>query len=268
MEALASDTPGQADILKMNKDALLALGERFNLLSLLRTYPVGIPSLMVSRSPLEIPGGFPAVINIASPAAAFGLWLVLGLIGLTAGTLYFALIAQAVLYDGFDWRFSLASWPWASLQVVFLALFFIALFLGISIPFSCMLTLMLMSGLGQGQLPMLLLGGIFGWLLLPLVFSPHGIFVHRKTMWSSLWDSIRITRMTLPATGLFLLLALVISEGFDMLWVVPAENSWWTIVGVFGHAFITSGLLAASFAYYNDAHRWVQALLQKARRPR
>jgi hypothetical protein len=68
--------------------------------------------------------------------------------------------------------------------------------------------------------------------------------------------------MTLPTTSLFILSVLVISEGLDLLWRIPPETSWLTLVGVCGHAFITSALLAASFIYYRDADHWTQETLK------
>jgi hypothetical protein len=35
------------------------------------------------------------------------------------------------------------------------------------------------------------------------------------------------------------------------------------LIGVIGHAFVTSGLLAATFVYYRDASRWIQRVEQQ-----
>jgi hypothetical protein len=50
----------------------------------------------------------------------------------------------------------------------------------------------------------------------------------------------------------------------DTLWRVPDEKSWLSLVGVAGHAFISTSLLAASFIYYRDTSRWVQRMIQAA----
>lgn len=79
-----------------------------------------------------------------------------------------------------------------------------------------------------------------------------------------------MTRMTMPTTAFFLLSILLISEGLDILWRVPPEKSWLTLLGVGGHAFITSALLAASFIYYRDADLWTQGtirMLKSQQRP-
>jgi hypothetical protein len=127
---------------------------------------------------------------------------------------------------------------------------------------------MLMSSIGIGQIALLALiifAGLLIWLLIPLVFSPHGIIVNRYTIWVSMRESIRLTRWTLPTTSLLLLCILLLSEGLNMVWSLPEETSWWTLVGIVGHAFVSTSLLAASFVYYRDADRWVQQVLQRAR---
>ena len=96
----------------------------------------------------------------------------------------------------------------------------------------------------------------------PLLFSAHGIYVNHLGALVSVQRSMVMTRMTLPTTALFILSIFAISEGLDILWRVPPENSWLTLVGVGGHAFITSALLAASFIYYRDADIWTQETLR------
>ena len=38
-----------------------------------------------------------------------------------------------------------------------------------------------------------------------------------------------------------------------------------TLVGIFGHSFVTTALLAASFVYYRDMNTWLQAVIEKLR---
>jgi hypothetical protein len=242
-----------------------AVAAKFNLMSVIRSYPIGVPSLMVSSAPTAVPGGSPAVWQIPSVGAALGIFILLTLSGLLVGTLYFQMIAQATLEDKIDLRTTLARWPRSALQVFLLALMWVALLIALSIPFSCLLSFSLVAGMGIGQFAILLFGGLVVWLLFPLVFSPHGIFAYKYPMWTSLREGIRLTRATLPSTGLFLLIILVISEGLDMLWRVPAETSWFTMIGVTGHAFITAALLSATFIYYRDATVWLQGLLERSK---
>jgi hypothetical protein len=238
----------------------------FNLFSVFRTYPVGIPSLMASRSPAEAPFGKLATWDLLSPGGALSLWLLLTIIGLVAGTLYFSLVAQAALVGKITWHQAVGQWPWACAQVALLAILWFTLLLIVLLPFSCFLSALLLSGFGLGQialLAILVLGGVLIWLLIPLVFSPHGIFVYRYPVWASVKESVRLTRMTLPSTSMLFLVIILLSEGLDVLWNMPAERSWFMLVGIIGHAFITTSLLAASFVYYNDAGQWVKRLIQE-----
>ena len=109
----------------------------------------------------------------------------------------------------------------------------------------------------------LFLGGILVWLTIPLFFSPHGIFAKHRPMWISLIQAVRLSRITFSTTGLLILVIVVLSEGLNVLWNVPAENSWLMLVGIAGHAFITTGLLSATYIYYRDADLWLEQTIQQ-----
>jgi len=242
--------------------------DEFNLLGVIRTFPIGIPSLMVSHIVKETPLGIPRIWEVPSFGSAVFLWLVFSIIGLAAGTLYFIVVSQAALFNRVSWRQALSQWPWALSQILLLTIVWIALLVALFIPFSCFLTLLMITGLGLDQVALiviLIFVGLLVWFLIPLVFSPHGIFVNRNFMWTSIRQSIRLTRFTLPTTSLLLVVILVLSQGLDVLWGMPPEKSWFTLVGIVGHAFVTTSLLAASFIYYRDADRWLQRLIQQAK---
>jgi hypothetical protein len=251
------------EMMRTSRDVWLEVMQRFNLLSVLRTFPVGIPSLMSGRSPLQSPLGAAQMVEIRSAPMVIGLWLLCIMIGLVAGVLYFDMVAQAALSQKLDWRQALLRWPWASAQVLLLSLAWVALLLAISIPFSCMLSFLVVTGFGVARLAILIFVCILAWLLLPLVFSPHGIFVYGHNIWISIKEGIQLTRLTFPTTSLFFLSVLILSEGLDVLWQTPPENSWFSMIGVIGHAFVTTGLLAATFVYYADADRWSHRLIQQ-----
>jgi hypothetical protein len=49
----------------------------------------------------------------------------------------------------------------------------------------------------------------------------------------------------------------------ELLWRVPPSNTWMKLVGIFGHAFISTMLLSASFAYYRNINAWLQVVLEQ-----
>lgn len=247
------------------QESWVLLAERFNLFTALRTYPVGIPSLMVTRLPVETPIGAPIGLEINSLGFTFFFWLAITIFGLIAGTLYFSVVAQVALVGQVQWRQVLDNLPRASFQVILLALFWLVLLVLVSIPSSFLLSLAALSGNSLIQCAFFIYGGFLLWLIFPLIFSTHGIFVNKQNVLLSLKTSMRLTRLTLPTTSLFFLAAFFTSKGLDILWQAPKESSWFSLVGVAGHAFVTTGFLAASFVYYRDADRWSQSVLQQIR---
>jgi hypothetical protein len=262
--------PEMGDMLQLSRDLWLSMAERFNLVSLLRSFPIGIPSLMASRSPLTAPLGVPLQVEIPSASLTFGLGLILFSVGVVVGTLYFSVVAQAALNGKIIWKQAINNWPWESLQVLLLTGFGLILLLTLLIPFSCFLSILLISGIGLEQfslLVVLIFAGLMIWWLLPLIFAPHGIFINHYAMWKSVKKGINITKMTLPTTSLLLLIIIILSEGLKLLWRVPAETSWFAFVGVVGHAFVTASLLATSFIYYRDADHWLRGMNQQDEAP-
>ncbi len=261
----ATQAPETQNVFQQLQDFWVFAAERFNLFSILRSYPIGIPSLMASWQPAGSPAGIMAVFEASSFIGAFAFWLVITIAGLVLGTFFYLLVAQASLSGKVKWRRALIRLPYSTLQVIFLVLFWAILLLVISLPASCLLSMAAISGYALGQLGLFLFGGLVLWIIFPLFFSTHGIIVNHSKMWVSILDSIRITRYTMPKTALLFVVIFVIDEGMGMIWRIPDETSWFTLIGVLGHAFIASGLLAASFVYYRDAYRWVQRLLQEAK---
>jgi hypothetical protein len=259
--ASASANIQSPEALELTREVWAVVAERFNLMLALRSYPVGIPSLMASRLPVDKPGLIPLWgIDISSWGGAAAIWLLLSVLGLAAGTLYCLSVASLAVPSTLR-KVSLTDLPWAALQVISLTVLWMALMAALSIPFFCVLTILVMVNPGLANFAGLMMMGGAVWLFMPLFFSPHGIFVYRLNAFASLKRSIRITRTTLPVTGLFFLSVLFLSQGMNMLWRVPPENSWLTLVGLFGHAFITTALLAASFIYYRQADQFTQRML-------
>jgi hypothetical protein len=255
-----------AQMLKSAQELWTQVGERFNVWVTLRSYPVGIPSLMTSILPQTNPLGSPTEIQITSFAILLGVVVALSVVGLIIGTLFYQCVAAAVLSEKIKWQRILTEWPWSSLQVFLLALVWLGLMVGISIPASCVITLGMLGSAAIGQCATLIYAGVLIWVLFPLLFSAHGIFVNRYQVWPSIKQGIHITRLTLPKTSLFFLAVLLLSQGLGLLWRVPPEGSWLMILGLAGHAFITTGLLSASFIYYRDSDVWIRSMQEQEKR--
>ncbi len=230
--------------------------QAFNLLGILRTFPIGISSLMSGVMPTQTPMGAASVLEVGSVLQALGLGLILTFAGWVLGGLYFQWVAALATPDSpVDARTSPMR---AVLQTILYAIIFsiIAWVVGLPIALLLYALFMINSLLGEGVL--LLLGFLSMWLVVPLFFSPHGIYVRKQNAFASILSGFQMTRFTLPTSSLFVLTVLLLGIGLNFLWSQPADNSWLVLVGIFGHAFITTALLASSFVYYDHMTSWLK----------
>ncbi|NIW43684.1 MAG: hypothetical protein GWN30_02555, partial [Gammaproteobacteria bacterium] len=126
--------PGMAELIQPVQEAWTVIAEQFNLLALLRTYPVGITSLLVSQLPLSSPFGILASWEIGSFGGAFIAFILIAIAGIALGTFYFQAIAQAAIDGNISWGQALERWPRASLQMFYLAIMWFVLLIFITIP--------------------------------------------------------------------------------------------------------------------------------------
>jgi hypothetical protein len=257
--------PEMVNLLASMRELWVGFAEQFNLSTALRSYPVGIPSLMVSRTPVAAPIGAPIEFEFAGFSGALGAWLLITLVGLLSGTLFFILVSQAALEGNIQWRKAIDLWPRSSVQIFFFALLLAGLVLIASIPGGLILSLIAFGGASFGQCALLIYSGFVLWLILPLVFTPHGIIINQDNLKTAVIASATLLRKTLPATILFLLVIFLLSKGLDILWLIPADNSWLLFIGILGHGFVATSLLASSFVYYRDSTIWMLRLVQTGR---
>jgi hypothetical protein len=236
---------------------------RLNLLAFLRTFPIGLSSLMSGRMPIDSPLGPQPVVQLDSVTEALGLLFLLVIVGWALGGLYFHSVAGLVGNGSLST--SHVSLGRAVVQTILYSLICAVLlwFLGLPALFVVYVSFAINSVLGQVML--LLLGFLSLWLLVPLFFSPHGIYLTGQTAFGSFLAGFRLARFTLPTSSLFVMTVFLVGLGLNTLWVVPAENTWIALVGVMGHAFITTALLASSFVYFHNMSTWVQSVLARLR---
>ena len=238
--------------------------ERFNLLSLLgrlQAFPVGISSLLAQTMPVKTPLGSQEVVQITSLPGLLGLGLLFTIVGWVVGGLYFRWVSGIALSDAN--RVTMVRLSWAIIQTLILSVVWVIGLMMIMIPAMFVLAfLMLLSPLLASGV--LLVAFFFSfWLIVPLFFTPHGIFVRRQNAFYSIFTSLRMARFTLPTSGMFVLCVFLLSTGLNYLWSVPTGDSWMMLVGIAGHAFITTALLAASFVYYRDMNAWLQRVFEQ-----
>lgn len=228
---------------------------RFNLVSFIRTFPIGVPSLLASQSPLDNPLGLAPVIEIRSLFTAFGLLVLILATGFVLGCLYFNLLARCTAEGNIG--FSFQGFAHQITLTLLLTIGLVLLLLVLSLPGLLLLSVFAVISPNLADIAIIIVVFILLWLLVPLVFTPHGIYSGQRNLLAAVATSVRLVRFFLPGTGVFLMFAILISQGLDILWRVPPANSWLTLVGIFGHAFIYTSLLAASFFYFRGGMRWM-----------
>jgi hypothetical protein len=260
-----ADMNGQqmADSLKAAQSVWQMLLEKFNVIFALRTFPVGIPSLMSNWLPLQTPYGKPMSLELKSYFDMAAWWIVLTLLGLLVSSYFYGKIAQ-VTGKKTDENLTPGIVGWMTLQLLTLTVLVILLVLLLGFPAMLVLSVLTVLSPTIGQLALFFIGLVVIWLLVPLVFSAHGIFTNHFPLIKSIATSIQVVRLTFTSTSLFVLVLVIISQGLNMLWQVPQENSWLLLVGIFGHAFVNTSLIAASFVYYRDGLKFLQTLIAKS----
>jgi len=96
--------------------------------------------------------------------------------------------------------------------------------------------------------------------LYPLCFTGHAVALYGDSLLAAIRRSWLVSRVAMPILTTFLLLVFFLSQLLDTLWRAPLESSWLSLLGIAGHAFVSSSLMAASFTLFNDANAWVRRL--------
>ena len=231
-----------------------------NLFSLLRTFPIGVSSLMGQAFPALTPLGEPNSYQIGS-AFTFFLWVGgLTFFGWVFGSFYFTWVSKVTLQD------EKHDLLWAGrtvLQATMLAILWTVTFSTIGIPLLLVFSIFMQINASLAQIAFLLLAFFAMWIFVPIFFSAHGVFTNNENLFRSIISSFHLSRFTLPTSSFFVISIAILSQGFNILWLTPSTSSWMMLVGIFGHAFITTSLLAASFIYYRDMNVWLETLLEK-----
>ena len=264
MDATEVASPAYGDqglaFIETSKEIWSAMLEQFNLLFALRTFPIGVPSLMISLGAVENPLGRPMQVDLTNGQTII-FWLTAILfIGLIFGSIYFSLTANLVRGGGFGLQ--IKGVIGQTIQGLVLSLLLTLAISLITIPVSCLLSSILLVLPSLGYMPAVFISMLGIWLLLPIAFSAHGIFNDDLPAGKAILVSWRLVRTLMTPTGMLFIIIILLGSGLDVLWATPAENSWMLLVGIFGHAFISSGLLAASFVFYNDGVRWLMSTIK------
>lgn len=230
----------------------------FNLAVSLRTLPIGVPSLMVSKSSYLNPIGQPITFSLDSSTQFLIAWLLFVLVGYFLGNLYFLNISKQILgYHQENIKSLLNSFY----QIVLMPILLLLIIIILSLPMIFLVTLVTIISPVISQFLITLALVFILWAIMPLVFTPHGIFLYKQNLIAAMITSIKVVRISMGKTIWFILASYLMVEGLNYLWRSPNVDNWFLFVGILGHAFIVSAIIAASFHYFIDATRFSQSVI-------
>lgn len=247
-----------------------------NLFSSLSLPLVGVPSFMAGlpeSTPLV-----PNIVEIQSWTSWLSYLIVLVVIGLLITTVYFALVGRVVathLASGVVTRsgetavlplelesgstFDMAdllkrirhSWPRLFVVLFTLFIFLLMLYIPAAIVGSIISLFVGATGL---VLTLLIVPFIGIWVVVYLSFVPHGLVQNGRSLRRAVVESGLMVHRQFYATLSFLLAIWIINTFVDMILLLADDGSWFAIIIIFGHAFISTAMVMATFIFYQTRY--------------
>lgn len=234
----------------------------FNLMNLLSKsllFPVGIQSLSAQSFPVENPLGMQNIFEIPSVWILLGLVIVLIPLGWVGGGIFFRQVSTSIQSN----EEANVGFLRSIIQTIFLSVLLLIFLMTLSFPILIILGIVLAINPLIANFLVLIIFFLSFWLIVPIFFTPHGIFIRKQNALYSILSCLRMIRFSLPTSGMFVLSVFILSRGLDVLWSAPKSESWLALVGFAGHAFITTAVVAASFVYYRDMSDWLQNVYER-----
>lgn len=263
MSSMSEAVPDVGDAYLILGQILDELSSKFNLLSLLNPAPLmGVPVLMPTRMTVLNPLGGQQAIEIASFSMMMVLGLALGLLSLWLSAAYLAPIGRRVISET---ESSLPGPPpvltlWGELLKV--GLLVLAVLLSFAMALSFLASLIGLFSLTLAGLVMTLASSAVLFTAIHLVFTIPGIVQLRKGLFTAVRESLLLTRSDFLHVIFLLGLVLVISQGLRVVWTLPDPASWSMVVGLVGHAFVSTALTAALLVFYQERLQYLEVMKQ------
>ena len=251
-QMIASVSNTAAAQLELAQELILDFLDKINLSGMIQIFPIGVNLLDASGSAVT-PLGTAASFEMRSIFQIIPVMIVMTVLGVLIGTLYFSVTAGTAGRDG---KFMIGNFGKQLLNTVLFYLALIILLAVLFVPVSCVMTFSFMAVPFLYQIIMIILIAAGCWLIIPLFYIPHGIFVKHLDLTQAIKESIGLSSWSGPVTIRFMLFSIVISMGLDLIWAIPEQNSWLILFSIFGHAFVSTALLTASFLLFTELDQW------------
>ncbi|MBN1311750.1 MAG: hypothetical protein JXB30_10045 [Anaerolineae bacterium] len=226
---------------------------------------VFMPSMVAGRDAGPLPFNYvPPVWQIHTPFEVVALRVGLFLVGVVLWSLYLAIVAQLIK----EKRSSL-GWLVKRVPIVLtqLILLLVMVAVGVFLFFLVLSAIEMLSRLvgvtGIAAFLMLLVILLGTWFVMFAVFTIHGMYMNDRGVFAAVWDSLRVVQWNIASTlSLFIvILILVVAMQFIKGWL--DVRSWVIPVGIVANAFLSTGLVAATFVFFKDRYRYWRELREE-----
>ncbi len=262
----ASMNLSNADVhnLAMSRDALIEMGENFNLFSLLSNTFLGVPNFM-AVSPLDLSASQPSLGEVANGWVGLVLIVVLVLLSIFIACFYLELMAQIVKTNAIDLKNLPRRVVSVAGRIIVLGFILLLVVAVLVLPISIFLTLV--AFVSQGLAVMLL--GLFSlmtfWgsimVMVYLFYFVDDLLINENGLLQAVWNSMLMVRQNFWSTIGLILLTNVLNAGLMLIWQRLTFAPWGVVIAILGNAFIGSGLVAAIMIFYQSRYRkWQEEL--------
>lgn len=258
IEQLLAVLPKETEVLDLASQ-LGQVAPQTNLFTTLTVQLVGVPALMVGSAPEKTPLAS-RVIDVDSWLTWFGLLATFTVIGLLLTAVYYTLIASAVKKRPFaeeqlnpgQWaKRAITSW----LRLMGLLLLFLSILMILYIPLIIIGTVLFLINSTLGSISLLLGPFLAIWIVIYFSLAPQGIVLNGRPLLRAVIESVRLVQANLPSILLLLLAVFFVGAILDWLLFSVENGSWFTLVNILGHAFVSTALVAAIFIFYRDRYQ-------------
>jgi hypothetical protein len=221
---------------------------------------IQLPSMMRLLSPAATPlAGSRPLLDLADPALALGVGLLLALAGFLLAMVYLVPIAR-VVRDGRPGLTSVAMPIWRSwLRLLALVLLLAGGLVALAIPLALVTAVLALSGLPLGPVVLFAAQVAAIWLVVYLFFVIDAIVVSEVGPLRAIRYSVAIVRHNFWSALGLILLTLIISLGLPEVFKAIARFTAGVPVAIVANAYINTGLAAASMLFYRERlARWQQ----------
>lgn len=220
-----------------------------NLIGTIALLPGSIPFLFSGNLPGDAPGLEIQRIEVPNLAIFSLIFVFLTIFGFVFGIFYYSILTRRILE--FKEKLSLRRFAAQIGRFAVILIFLVLVITAISIALS--FALLIFLRMGQFVVSIFAAAVMIGliWAILPFLFVPAGIFSDL-----TIRDAILVSR-NIPVSDLignakFWTITFVITIGLRNIWRIPESDSWMTLIGIFGSAFITVAIYAAYIYRYRS----------------